>query len=364
MKKITPSATVTINTLALQKKRAGERIFSFAAADPVLPNHEAITKAALKATEKRYVPYPPIAGIPELRKAAAEWASYPVENTLVTCGGKYALFAAIQTLLEPGDEVLIPAPYWVSYPEIVRIFSGVPKIVPAQWKVTPQDLQKHVTKKTKILILNSACNPTGVLYSREEIEKILAFCKQENLTIISDEVYSKMVYEGSFASCGDFPEHRDRVIIIQSCSKNFGMTGWRVGFAFAPKQILDVMTALQGQSTTGTCLVSQWAAVGALEQADAVVEYVKSAMRTRRDLFVKTYNELFPLKIESPPSAIYAWAPIAEKDSVKFCERAMQEANVAIVPGIAFGVEGYIRFAFSGVEEEIVGGLNALRKIL
>lgn len=364
MKNILPSPTVAINTLALQKKRAGEHIFNFAAGDPILPNHESIVKSALRITEKRYVPYPPIAGIPELRKAAADWVSYPVEQALVTCGGKYALFAALQTLLEPDDEVLIPAPYWPSYPEIVRLFSGVPKIVPGQWKITPQDLQAHLTEKTKILIFNNACNPTGVLYSREEVREILAFSKRAGLMVLSDEVYSGLVYEGEFASCGDFPEYRDLVVIIQSCSKNFGMTGWRVGFAFGPKPLIDVMTALQGQCTTGTCFVSQWAAFGALEQASAVIAYVKGAMQSRRDLFVQTYNQLFPEKLASPPSSIYIWAPIAEKDSVAFCKRALQEANVAIVPGIAFGAEGYVRFAYSEVEQDIVHGLTALRKVL
>lgn len=381
MKAISQSATVTINALAMQKKGNGERVYNFAAGDPFLNNHWCITHAAVRETQKQYCPYPPVEGIPELRILASEWLNascrtqYSKDNVLVTCGGKFALFSIIYSLLQAGEEVLIPAPFWVSYPDIVKMAGGRPKMVPAShesgWKINAEDLRKHASEKSKILIFNNACNPTGALYSREEVALLLNAAKEAGLIVVSDEVYSGLVYDGlEFVSCGSFPEHAERVIIVQSCSKNFGMTGWRIGFVFAPHSVVRRLAVLQGQSTTGTALMSQWAAMGALENAAEVNAYIKNAMCKRRDMFADTFNSLFPVKIEKPQSALYAFVPIssmqpfASTDADAFCERAMVDGNVALVPGKAFGVDGYARFAFSGPEEELVAGLQILKKMI
>lgn len=379
MKVLTASPTVTINGIAAKKKMNGEKVYNFAAGDPVLINHPSIINKAIRQAEKGVFPYPPIEGIPELRRLAAEWLNasckteYSKENVLVTCGGKFALFSIVYTLLEPNEEVLIPAPYWVSYPEIVKMAGGTPRNVPTSpengWKVTGDDLRRQITKNSKMLIFNNACNPTGVLYTEQEVRSILAVAKEFELIVVSDEVYSGLAYEDpGFISCGSFSEHRQRVLIVQSCSKNFGMTGWRVGFAFGPENIIKKLAALQSQSTTATAAICQWAAVGALENADAVNSYVKEAMRKRRDLFINTYNSLFPIPIEKIPSAIYAFVPLNSMkiyditDSAAFCEQMITSNNIALVPGIAFGIEGYIRFAFSETEEQIVQGLHQLKQ--
>ncbi len=372
--KIAPSLTVGMNQLAQKKKAAGESVVNFAAGDPVLENHPLILEGAKRALEKRNVPYTPTAGIPELRKAATKWmnerhhAEYKDAQCLVTAGGKFALYAALQALLDEGDEVLIPAPYWVSYPEMVKVFGAVPCIVPSnegqQWKITASDIEKQLSKKSKVLILNNAANPTGALYSEEEIAAILNVAKAAQLMVISDEVYSGLVYPGKrFVSCSSFPEHQERVIVVESCSKNFGMTGWRVGFAFASQNIIEVLTALQGHSTTAASSISQWAALSALENAVEVGGYIKNAMQRRRTLFVETFNALFKKQIALPDSGLYLFLPIEERSSVEWCERVLKEAGVASVPGAAFGFEGYVRFAFSETEDSIVKGLKALHEI-
>lgn len=376
MKSLLASPTVTINALATKKRMQGERVYNFAAGDPVLNNHHTIITRAVKQAENKLCPYPPVEGIAELRRLVAEWVNitchthFNKENVLVTCGGKFALFATIYTLLQPHDEVLVPAPYWVSYPEIVKMAGGTPKVVPTSvengWKLTPQDLCQQITEKSKMLIFNNACNPTGVIYTKQEISDILAIAQKFDLIVISDEVYSGLVYdEAGFISCGSFPEHRERVLIIQSCSKNFGMTGWRVGFVLGPENIIQRLAILQSQSTTGVGVMSQWGAIGALENAEEVNSYVKEAMRKRRDMFINTYDSLFPLPIGKIPSALYAFAPLSGKtDSAPFCERLITRHNIALVPGSAFGVEGYLRFAFSESEEEIYEGLHVLKQVM
>lgn len=374
---IEPSATMTINSLALQKRSLGEHVFNFAAGDPVVPNHAAILERVKQGLKNKLSPYPPVAGLADLRDAAASWMNvtygtrYEKENTLVTCGGKFAIYAIAQALLEKGDEAVIIAPYWVSYPGIVSLAEAKTKTVQTNeksgWKVTAEALEKAFTKKTKLLILNNGCNPTGALYTRQEIAEILAVCKEANVTVLSDEVYSEIVYEGKFVSCGSFPDHRDGVVVVQSCSKNFAMAGWRVGFVFGDPKLIKVLATIQGQSTTGTSIVSQWAALGALSQAKEVASNVREVMLQRRTLFLAAYEEHFGEALLKPASAIYVFAPIshfgAKGDSVAFCEKVLEKANVTLIPGIAFGTEGYVRFAFSGTEKDITGGIQALSDV-
>jgi len=378
--KIPASSTVAINSLALERKQRGEPVYNFAAGDPVILNHPAISSAAIQAAEGRLSPYAPVMGLPELRLLAANWINstyetqFGAENTLVTCGGKFALFAALQLLLQSGDEVLIPSPFWTSYPAMVRLFNAEAKTIATTeksgWKIDAESLRMALTPRSKILILNNACNPTGALYSKEELQALLQVAADANLTVISDEVYSGIVYdEEKFISCGAFPEHKERVLVIQSCSKNFGMTGWRVGFAFGPKELIAEMGALQSQSTTGTSILSQWAAIGALKNAEEVMREVQIIMQRRRDLFIDTFNQLFACNIPKPASAIYAFVPLSifgiqGTNCKQTAEKWMKEAGIACVQGSAFGMPGYMRFAFTENEEVLVEGLKALRKVI
>ncbi|MFA4830636.1 MAG: aminotransferase class I/II-fold pyridoxal phosphate-dependent enzyme, partial [Patescibacteria group bacterium] len=273
-----------------------------------------------------------------------------------------------------GEEVLIIAPYWVSYTGIVKIYGGIPVILSTAemdgWKIKPEQLAAACNQKTKLLILNNAANPTGALYRREELTAILKVAKEKNLIVISDEVYSGLVYDNEeFVSAGSFFEHKDKVIVVQSCSKIFAMTGWRVGFVFGPEPAVKIIKTLQGQSTTGTSTMGQWAAVAGFKEADRIVWEIREEMQKRRNVFVETFNNLFPRKITAPASGLYCFIPIAafgsaETDSVAFSARVLAEANVAMVPGAAFGKEGYARCSFGCEPEELREALGVLAEYL
>lgn len=377
--KIAPSATVAINTLAQQKKANGEEVFNFSAGDPNLPMHPDIAAGISQALQTQDCSYPPLMGLPVLRTAVANWLNssygcqYNENQILVTCGGKFALYAALDLLLSPGDEVLIPSPFWTSYPTIVSHFKGTPVSVPSEesngWKVTADSLKKMSTSKTKVLILNQPNNPTGAIYTRDELISILELAEAKDWTVISDEVYSEIVYDQEkFVSCGSLLKWQNRVVIIQSCSKNFGMTGLRVGFALGPQQLIAAMASLQGQTTTGTASLSQWAALSAIKHADAVSSMMRNAMQEKRDCFMDTLNRLFSCELPKPSSALYAFIPLTvftkEKiSSLEFCEKILKQGNIAAVPGSAFGMEGYVRFAFTESLDHIERGLNALKRL-
>lgn len=369
---IPPSATVAINSLALEKKAKGERVYNLSAGEPVLPPNHAIVDAAKKAIDEGKTGYPPVAGLSDLRRAAAQWVNrvhdtqFSWTNTLVTPGGKFAIFAACQALVDPGDEVVMIAPYWVSYPSIVSLFGGMPVIVRTteanNWIPWPEEIAASYTEKTKVLILNSAGNPTGALYSRTLLEKILREAHTRGITVLSDEVYGGLVYEGTFVSCGSFPEYRDSVAIVNSCSKNFAMTGWRVGFLFAPEELVSVATMISSQSTSGASTVSQYAALGAIEHAEDITAWVRESMKVRRGLFAKA-------GLPVAPAGLYSFAALAslgqtEQDSAVFCERLIRDHSIASVPGSAFGQEGYARFAFGEMETELTAALAVLQRAL
>lgn len=374
---VPPSATMRMNTLAQEKRARGERVFNLSAGEPMLPTPEPVAAAARQAIAEHKTLYPPAAGIPELRQAASDWMNrafgcgFSTAETLITCGGKFGVFAALQALLAPGDEVLIPAPYWVSYPAMVHLFGGVPSVVPAAesagWKITGTDLEKKYSPKSRALILNNGTNPTGVVYRRDELKNILQFAADRDLTVLSDEVYCGLTYEGECVSAASFPEYRDRVVIIQSCSKHFAMTGWRVGVVFGPAGIIKILTMLQSQSTTGTASISQWAAVTAFQLASQITPTIRAAMRQRRDTLIGELNRVFQTNLTAPAAGLYCFVPIkilgrkfSGLTSEEFCERALTDGNVAIVPGSAFGAEGFARLSFAAEEKELIGAVGAL----
>lgn len=375
---IEPSATVAINSRAQQKQAAGQRVYNLSAGEPILPPHPTIIEGATTAIHSGKTLYPPIAGIPELRKAACDWMNkhygtpYQIKNTLVTCGGKFGVFAACQALIKQGDQALIIAPYWVSYPEMVKLFGGMPRIIQTTekngWKIQLQQLQQFQDTNTiKLLLFNNAANPTGVLYTRDEISSILTWAKEKEVFVISDEVYSELAYDDhEYVSCGSFPEHRNHVVVIQSCSKHFAMTGWRVGFVFAPEDIINVLTMIQSQSTTGTSSISQWAALAAFQHASEIIPTVRHAMQTRRDVLMASLQELFNHSFPSPASALYMFIAMCDlgvdtNNSTEFCRRLIEEHNIAIVPGSAFGAEGYVRLSFGAPEKELQEAIAAFK---
>lgn len=372
---IPTSETIQINMLAQEKRARGERVYNLSVGEPDISIDPQVADAVARAVAEGKTMYPPVLGIPELRKSISSWmnhayqTSYSVEETAVTNGGKFGLYALFQLLLSPGDEVMIIAPYWVSYPSMVHMAGGKTVVVDTQeaagWKVTPEDLEKQCTSKTKILVLNNASNPTGTLYAREELEAIILFAEKHGLYIISDEVYSGLVYEYLFISLGSFAQQKNRIIVVQSASKNFAMTGLRVGYVFGPKEIITELGKLMAQSTTGVATLSQWAALAAVDHAENVLKNIQRTMRKRRDVFVDTWNALFEKHIAAPSSGLYAFISLSacnaqHMQSAVFCFEALEKANIAMVPGAAFGAEGYVRCSFGGQEQEIREAVKAL----
>lgn len=369
MLKIPPSPTMSIFQLASEKKARGETVYNFAAGDPALPNHPAILEMLNAKLTSGYVPYPPAEGILELRKA---FHNGNPSEVVVTCGGKYALFAILSCFLNPGEEVLVIAPYYVSYPSIVLMARGTLKAIQAKpengWKIGPEDLKQAASKASKFLILNNACNPTGILYTKEELHALIKTASELGITVISDEVYSSLVYDGVFISAGTFPDYLKNHYIMQSCSKNFAMSGWRVGFIQGNPDKLSVIKAFLQQTTNGVPLPCQWGALGAFLSKDIVNAYVKEVMERRLRIFVDTFSSLFQ-KIEMPKSAIYTFISlealgISGKNSLEVAKFLMEKGNIAAVQGEAFGTPGYIRFACSENEKEIEEGVKKMRSIL
>jgi aspartate/methionine/tyrosine aminotransferase len=377
---ISPSATLAMNTLAAEKKKKGEVVYNLTVGEPMIETSKIVSDAAKKALDEGKTLYTPVAGISELRDEVSLWmnknfaSNFKKENILVSCGGKHALLMTLQSLLEVGDEVLIPAPYWVSYPSMVELCGGKSIVIETEeknnWKVTADQIENACSAKTKILILNNGGNPTGVLYTKEEIENILKIAKEKNLIVISDEVYSGLVYDSQkFVSVASFLEYRECSVIIQSCSKHFAMTGWRVGFVFGPVKLIALIETLQSQSTTGTSSISQWAALAAFQHADEIIPQINAQMQLRRDAFVENFKKYFGVDLLSPQAGLYAFISlkdfgVIETDSVAWCMKILEKANVVFVPGAPFGVEGYVRASFGGKIEDVGAGLQNLAQYL
>lgn len=367
-----------MNALALQKKAQGERVFNLSAGEPMLTPHPKIVEAAEAALRAGKTLYTPAAGILELRVAASAWlmqnyqANYSAEEILITAGGKFGLYALCRTLLAVGDEAIVIAPYWVSYSSLVEMTGAQVNTIVTQeqgeWKVTSEQLSTAITPNTRVIIFNNAGNPTGALYTRDEVRALIAIAHERGVLFVSDEVYSGLTYEGEFTSAGSFPEYRDSVVVIQSCSKHFAMTGWRVGVVAADQKLIKVLADWQSQSTTGAATISQWAAVAAFTNPN-VNQNVRAEMQVRRDALIEALNQNFNLQLTPPAAGLYVFLPmtalsVTETDSIAFCTRVLNEANVAMVPGAPFGAEGYVRLSFGAEPVELQAAVQALANYL
>ena len=388
--KLQASVTVVINSIAQAKKAAGIRVYNLSAGEPKMMTPQVVRDAANKFIEQGDIPYPSPAGLNELRKTAADrinklyGSSYTQDECIITTGGKMAIYLLLQYLCglnsplkaNPSDKigVMIQAPFWVSYPSITKIMDGKPVIINTSeaggWKLTPEMLKAAYTPDCKVLMLNNGVNPTGIIYTRSEMQALLAMAVELNLLVISDEVYSTLVYtDDEYVSCGSFPEYKKHVVVIQSASKAFAMTGWRVGFLFAAPEIIDVMSALSTQSTTGVCLIAQHGALSAFKHADEINQWVNETMKRRRDIFVDAFRKYFGIQLESPKATLYVFTSLASLGVTgisddEFCIRALEEANVASVPGSGFGQPGYVRFSYGADEDDLDGGLENLAKFV
>ncbi len=362
VQQVTPSMTLAISAKAKAMKTEGLDICSFSAGEPDFDTPAHIREAAKQALDSGKTRYGPAAGEPQLRRAIAtklrtdNQLPYNAENIIVTNGGKHSLYTLIMATVEPGDEVLIPAPYWVSYPEMVKLAGGTPVIIPATikngYKITPEQLQQAITPKTKFLIFNSPSNPTGMVYSPDEVralaEVILA---HEDIWVVADEIYEKILYDGAqHLSMGAVSDAMfGRTIVSNGFAKAYAMTGWRLGYLAGPVELIDAANTLQSQSTSNVCTFAQYGAIAALESPQDCVETMRQAFAKRRVAIIDAVNSIPGLSCVVPNGAFYLFIDISKTglQSLDFCTRLLNEKYVAAIPGVAFGADDAIRISYA-----------------
>ncbi len=373
---LSTSVTIAVSTLAQELKAQGKDIISFSAGEPDFDTPQIIKDAAIQAINNGFTKYTAVAGIPSLKEAIAHklqrdnGLEYAPNDIIASNGAKQSLFNLFQAVLDEGDEVIIPAPYWVTYPEIVKFSKGTPIIIETQdedgFKITAAQLKDAITPKTKMLILTSPSNPTGSLYSKEELTALADVLKGTDILVASDEMYEKLVYDTTFTATASISEDMfQRTITINGLSKSVAMTGWRFGYLATPKkELIAAMNKLQSQSTSNICSITQHAAIAGLNgSADADIEMMRQAFQKRRDLAVELLNESPKLSVLKPDGAFYLFVNIKQvsNDSIGFCKELLSQTGVAVVPGLGFGSEGYFRFSFATSEENIIEGIKRIR---
>jgi aspartate aminotransferase len=375
-----PSPTLAITAKARKMREEGIDVLSFGAGEPDFDTPEFIKEAAVTALREGFTKYTPTAGIEPLRKAICDklWRDnglkYEPNQIIVTCGGKHALYNTFQVICDPGDEVIIPAPYWVSYPEMVKLADGVPVFVYADettgFVPTIDAIREKISARTRAIVVNSPCNPTGAVFPRQTLKEIAALALRHDLYIVSDEIYEKMVYDGhehvSIASLGE--EVKKRTILVNGMSKAYSMTGWRIGYAAAERELIAAMTRIQDQSTSNPTSIAQKAALAALQAPEDTVKRMVAAFAERRRAIVDGLNRIPGFRCAEPGGAFYAfpnvsalygkrWGDRVINNSDAFAEYLLEVARVAVVPGSGFGADENIRLSYACSLDTIRNGL-------
>lgn len=372
--RVTPSMTLAITAKGKAMKAEGFDVCSFSAGEPDFDTPAHIKEAAKRALDEGKTRYGPAAGEPGLRQAIADKLQrdnalcYGPSNIIVTNGGKHSLYGLVMALIEAGDEVIIPAPYWVSYPEMVQLAGGTPVIVPttleAGYKISPEQLRQAITPKTKLFILNSPSNPTGMVYSPEEIKALAQVVVDADIWVVSDEIYEKILYDGAtHLSIGAAsPEAYSHTIVSNGFAKGYSMTGWRVGYLAGPEPLIKAVTTIQSHATSNVCTFAQYGAIAALEGPQDCVETMRQAFAQRREAIVKRTREIPGLTCAEPQGAFYLYIDISQLNmpSLDFCNKFLEEKYVATIPGIAFGTEGTIRISYATDMDTIMKGMDRL----
>jgi len=379
------SVTLAITAKARALKAEGRDIISFGAGEPDFDTPDNIKEAAIKAIRGGQTKYTPVGGINELKDAIIgkfkrdNSLSYARDEVIVSCGGKHSIFNLFQSILDPGDSVIIPAPFWVSYPVIVELAGGVPvefRTTEAEgFKMSADAFRRHITPKTKAVIINSPSNPTGAAYTTAELEAIAAVALEKNILIISDEIYEKISYDGfkvtSIASVSE--DVRRNTVVLNGVSKTYSMTGWRIGYAAGPAPIIKAMTSIQSQSTSNPCSISQWAAVEAISGPQDALQSMVAQFAKRRDAMVEGLGAIGGVRCFKPQGAFYVFANIADTIGKRYGERTIKgsadaanflldDAGVAVVPGEPFGDDSFIRLSYAMSMEHIVEGVKRIKE--
>ncbi len=387
LKQITPSMTLSITAKAKALKDQGKEVIPFGAGEPDFTINPIIKQAAIEGIQKDFSKYTQITGLVELRKAISKkllddnGLTYQPDEIIVTSGAKQALFTSLQVLLSEGDEVLVPVPYWVSYSEMVKIAGGKVVLVPTekedQFILKPDELKKHISPHSKVLMLNNPNNPTGSVYSRDDLIKIVEICVDEGIYILSDEIYDRFIYDGlehvSVAGLSD--EAKDITITINGLSKTYAMPGWRIGYAAANNEIITAMSKLQGHCISHPSSISQYAAITALECEQQFVDEMLSEYDKRRKYIKNFLDNLTDISYIEPKGAFYFFIDVSKyygysadeiliNSSLIFCEEFLNRFHVAVIPGIGFGTNNFIRLSYACSLEDIKIGMDRFRAFL
>lgn len=376
---LSPSLTIAISSLARDLKAQGKDILSFSAGEPDFETPRAIKDEAIKAINDGYTQYTAVPGCIEVLEAVAtklkrdNGLDYAPSDIIVSNGAKQSLFNLFQAVLNVGEEVIIPAPYWVTYPELVKYAGAVPVVIETneigKFKITAEQLKGAITPKTKMIILTTPSNPTGSVYSKEELTELAKVLEGTDIIVASDEMYEKLVYDIDFVAAASISEDMfQRTVTINGLSKSVAMTGWRFGYLATPKkELIAAMNKLQSQSTSNINSITQMAAIPALlGKVDDDIEKMRRAFEGRADEAVALFNEIDGLSVLKPQGAFYLFVNIKDisTDSIEFCKELLQATGVAVVPGIGFGSEGYFRFSFATDMTTIREGIRRIEKFV
>ena len=377
------SETIAMTRKSNELRAKGVDVISMSLGEPDFPTPQHIKDAAKKAIDNNISHYAPVAGFPELRKAIVNKfriensLTYKPENIMVSNGAKHTITNILMALLNPGNEVILPAPYWVSYREMVKLAGGVNRIIKAgieqEFKITPRQLDEAISNKTKVLILNSPSNPSGSVYSEQELTALAEVIKKyPNLFVISDEVYEHIMYEGEHFSLAQIDDIKEQVIVVNSVSKSYAMTGWRIGYMAGPEWLVNACTNLQGQVTSGANSIAQMAAIAALTGPNDSIVKMKDIFMARRNILVETFNSINGVKVMNPKGAFYLFPDVSGLFNKKLNNRLirnsddlswylLEEANVATVPGSAFGTPECIRLSYATSDENIKTAMERIK---
>ncbi len=389
IKNLSESATLEMARKSRELKSLGKNIINLSIGEPDFNTPLSIKKAGIEAISENHTHYTPVSGMLELRKAIANklkvenGVEYDPSQIVVSNGAKQSISNAIMCLVNPGDEVIVPSPYWVSYPEMVKLAMGIMVDVHANlendFKVTPEQIEAAITPKTKVVLLNSPSNPTGSIYTYDELKAIAGvLAKHEHVYIISDEIYEYINYNGKHESIAQFEEIRERVIIVNGMSKGYAMTGWRIGYLAASPAIAKACDKLQGQVTSGASSISQMASLKAVQEVSCVskdVQNMVNSFRKRRDLVVSKLQEIKGVKTNNPPAAFYVFPNISYyfgksngsitiNDDKDLCLYLLDTANIAIVPGAAFGNPGCVRISYATSTKNLIEAMGRMKQKL
>lgn len=383
-KSVKPSATLAAGAKARQLKASGVKVFDFSLGEPDFNTPKHICEAAEKAALSGQTHYTPTSGAAEVKAAVCRWykryhgLDCAPENVIVSNGAKHSIHNALAATVGPGDEVIIPTPYWVSYSDLVSMTGATPVLVETTpesgFKLAPGKLKAAVTPRTQLLMINSPCNPTGTVYTKAELEALVdALVDSSDAAILSDEIYEQLTYGALKPTCVATLRAglKDRTITISGASKSYAMTGWRMGWAIAPAPLVKAMDSIQSQETSCPCSVSQAALIAALDGPQDCVAEMRTAFASRRELTCKLLREMPGVKLPVPDGAFYAFFDVSAHfgkrfngklvtDSLGFCDALLEQAHVNLVPGVAFGAEGFVRMSFATSAEMIQGGLARL----